>query len=102
SPLRRKASAVSIQETKIALPPTKGAKLKSAVMVVPVATDELAATLALKRLTPGSGDHGPVHSTTTTMRMAKGSHAWTISPVVRPCPLRSSVACSLAETGTPP
>ena len=59
------------QEARIEVPPTKGAKVK-ATLVDLWLIEEMARTLKLNQLILGSGDQGPVHSTTTTIRMIKG------------------------------
>ena len=64
-----------IQDTKIAVPPTPGAQLKTAPTVLPGSIDDAADTPSLNGTYFGNGDQGPVHSTTTTINTMKGSHA---------------------------
>jgi hypothetical protein len=90
-----------IQEAKIAVPPTNGAKLNTAGTVAPAVIDDPATTLAENKLTLGNGDHGPVQSTTTTINTKNGIHARRMSRVVSPCAFSSPCTAS-AATGTPP
>src|SRR5579872_4390864 len=78
--LTRSASTVSIQETRIAVPPTNGVQLKAARTVAPPGSPEVALTAKCPATTAGSFDQGPVQATTTAMRMAIGSQARPTSP----------------------
>src|SRR5262249_38406985 len=99
-PLMRYNNATTIQEAKIALPPTNGVQLKIAAMVAPGASEEAALTCKCKPMMDGSFDHGPVQATTMAIRTRIGSQPWNTSPAVSPCP--SDWAPSAAVTGTPP
>src|SRR5208282_216298 len=93
-------AATMIHEARIAEPPTQGAKLNAAVMLVLI-SGAVAVTFARYQLTLGSGDQGPVHSVTTTSSTANGIHAWSTLPVLSPDPAswRGSAAASI---GLPP
>src|ERR1700738_484609 len=67
-------SSITNQETRMAVPPTNGAKGK-ATEVALLLMEEIALTATLPALTLGSGDQGPVHSTTTTTRIRNGRKA---------------------------
>src|SRR5437763_5503 len=60
---------MTIQEARIAVPPTADLKSNAAEIVAPSATDERAVTAAWNQLTAGSFDQGPVHATTTSTRI---------------------------------
>src|ERR1700731_451372 len=99
-PLTRSNSATMIQEARIALPPTNGLKSNAAEMVAPAVIEDAAETARCSQLIAGNGDHGPVHSTTTTTSTMIGSQPWNTSPADRPWP--SAAASCPAVTGTPP
>src|ERR1700722_3345749 len=99
-PLTRSSKATMIQDARIALPPTNGLKSNAAVMVAPAVIEDAAETARCSQLIAGNGDHGPVHSTTTTTSTMIGNQPWNTSPADRPWP--SAAACCAAVTGTPP
>src|SRR5689334_18372280 len=74
STLGRRKRIITSQDARMDVPPLSGLKLKVEAMGFCV-TDEMAPTLHLCANLPGRCDHGPVHSTTTTIRMMYGSHA---------------------------
>src|SRR5580700_263606 len=86
-PIATSSSTTMTQDARIALPPTYGAKLKTA-LTLPfgigqlLASAEQATACALNQLTLGSGDHGPVQAVTTTNSTANGIHACSTSPVL--------------------
>src|SRR5580693_300593 len=82
--LTRSNSATMIHDARIAEPPTNGLKSNAAVMVAFSVSEDLAATARCSQLTAGRGDHGPVHSTTTTTRTMIGNQPWNTSPAVMP------------------
>src|SRR5579871_2167759 len=73
-PLGRMNSSMTSQETRMEVPPMKGVKAKATEVVLPV-MDETALSVKLNHVTFGSGDQGPVHNTTITIRMMKGRNA---------------------------
>src|SRR5579875_336129 len=83
-PFTRSSSATMTHDARMAVPPTNGVQLNTAPMVAPGVIDEAAETAKCSRTIPGSFDHGPVHSVTTTISTRIGSHAWKISPPDRP------------------
>src|SRR5580692_6415535 len=98
--LTRIKSATTIQDARIAEPPTNGLKSNAAVMVAPGAIEEAAVTARCSQLTAGSADHGPVQATTMATRTMIGSQPWNTSPAESPWP--SAWASCAAVTGTPP
>src|SRR5580692_25643 len=100
APVTRISNATMIQEARIALPPTNGLKSNAAVMVAPAVIEDAAETARCSQLIAGNGDHGPVHSTTTTTSTMIGNQPWNTSPADRPWP--SAAASCAAVTGTPP
>src|SRR5580704_13772435 len=84
-------STTTIQEARIAEPPTKGLKSKAETIVAPGVIEEAAETARCSQLMPGSGDQGPVQATTTAMRTRIGSQPWKISVALRPW--ASALAC---------
>ena len=66
-----------IQDTKIAVPPTNGVQLKMARIGAPPGSPDVAATSRWRATIDGSFDQGPVHATTTAMRIGdrQPSHA---------------------------
>src|SRR5215472_14021473 len=85
-PLTRNSSATMIQDARIALPPTNGLKSNAAVIMAFSVKEDLAATARCSQLMAGSGDHGPVHKTTTTTSTMIGSQPWNTSPADMPWP----------------
>src|SRR5689334_11320295 len=81
--LMRKSSATMIHETSIAVPPTPGLKSNAAEIVVPSITEDFAVTAACSQTIAGKLDQGPVHATTTTIRVSTGTQAQKISRFVR-------------------
>src|ERR1700746_1223822 len=79
APVGRSSSATMIHDARIALPPTNGLKSNAAVIVAPSVIEDLAETARCSQLMAGSGDHGPVHATTTATSTMIGSQAWKIS-----------------------
>src|ERR1700753_2191183 len=78
-----------IQETRIAVPATYGAKLNTALTSGlagshAVASDEQATAFCENQISFGNFDHGPVHAATTTSSTMNGSHACPTSAGVRP------------------
>src|SRR5579883_2703 len=102
APLMPTRKAMMIHDTMIAVPPTPGAQRKAAPTVLPASIDEPAETPSLNGTYFGKGDHGPVHSTTTTTSTMKGSHARKISPPLSAALPAPSFACSAADTVLPP
>src|SRR5215469_9966402 len=72
--LMRSSSATTIQDARIALPPTAGLKSNAAVIVLLAVSEEAAVTARCSQLIAGSVDHGPVHATTTQTSTMMGSH----------------------------
>src|SRR5579871_597364 len=107
-PIIARSSATRIHATRIALPPTNGANLNTAVtsglaaVQVPAAAAaaEHAIALLWNHVILGSGDQGPVQAATTPSNTANGIHACATCPCVSPCP-RVWCACA-RSTGTPP
>src|ERR1700758_1845617 len=90
-PIPSSSSATMIHEARIAVPPTNGAKLKTA-LTLPLGTGqdgasaEQATAVSLNQLILGSGDHGPVQAATTTSSTTKGIQHCSTSPGERPWP----------------
>src|SRR5579859_4574236 len=89
-PKANSSSTTTIHEVRIAVPAMKGVKLNTAVTLglaaLQAATSaEQPTACALKRLTFGSVDQGPVQAATTTRSTTKGSHACATSPGLSPC-----------------
>src|SRR5215467_8926588 len=72
--LGRMTSNITIQDARIAVPPMKGVKAKETEVVLEV-MEATVLTSKLGAATFGNPDQGPVHSTTTTIRIKKGSMA---------------------------
>src|SRR5579863_1659784 len=104
-PIASSSSSTMIQAARIAVPPTQGAKLNTA-LTLPLGTgqsltsEEQASACVLNQLTFGSGDHGPVQAATTTRSTTNGIHACSTSWLLSPWPRFSFD--DAATTGTPP
>src|SRR5690349_20340746 len=83
-PFTRNSTATMIHDARMAEPPTKGVQLKIAVIVAPSVIEDAAATCTWTSTLAGSLDHGPVQATTTMIKTAIGSQAWTTSRPDRP------------------
>src|SRR6202451_121544 len=94
------STATMIHDARIALPPTNGLKSNAAVIVAPAVIEDAAETARCSQLIAGTGDHGPVHSTTTTTSTMIGNQPWNTSPADSPWP--SAAATCAAVTGTRP
>src|SRR6516162_1243803 len=94
----RCSSATMSHETNIAVPPTNGVQLKTAVIVAPGVIEDTAATWRRRPLIAVRLDQGPVQATTTATRTPMGSQASTSSRSESPC----AAACAPGGTGTPP
>ena len=69
---------ISNQAVRVAVPATNGAHENVTATGVP--SEPCAATLSLNGTNRGSGDHGPVHATTTATRIPIGTNpAWIAS-----------------------
>ncbi len=68
---------------RVAVPATNGAHEK--VMVTGVPSEPYATTLSLNGTKRGSGDHGPVHATTTATRIPIGTSPACIARISSRC-----------------
>src|ERR1700691_4254937 len=82
-PANPSSIAMISHDARIALPPTQGANLNAAVIVVFFAGAS-ACTWAENQPTAGRLDHGPVQAATTTTSTANGIQDSSTSPVVSP------------------
>ena len=89
-----------IQEARMAVPPENGAQVNAAETLLPSATEDPASTESLNGAYFGSGDQGPVHSTTITTRTMKGSQACKTSRGLSRSVLPPNRRCSACERYT--
>src|SRR6266516_7024501 len=74
APPGRIYASITSQEVRMAVPAMKGVKEKATEVTLWL-MEEMALTWTLPREIFGNGDQGPVHSTTTTIRIRNGSKA---------------------------
>src|SRR5205085_11666801 len=74
APPGRINASITSQEVRMAVPAMKGVKEKATEVTLWL-IEEMAFTWTLPRVIFGNCDQGPVHSTTTTIRIRNGSKA---------------------------
>ena len=80
--LVRRSRAIRIHDARMAVPPTNGVNVKVAATGFAPLSDDSAVTLLAKMAIFGSGDHGPVHRTTTMTSTTNGIQACQTSAAV--------------------